>query len=458
MRRDDCDRKSHLRKLVPGTSRPICRARSRELRRLSYCVMSQLNHPTRTLLKRSPFAASDEEANDRYLAHKSVDPFPEIPSALLNSADLSDYANKTALIFPFYDDDENLKAAAYRVRILGEIVYWEADGLLKSCVLEEDDQFVLAPNSITYITLEPVFRIPDYIKAWFNLDASHVFKGLFLNSGFIDPGFVGRLVLPLHNPTGNEYLLSARDSLIWITLMKISPWTPWEQPVLFNTTVRTGKFRKFPDHKKNPTIEDRLKEAAGPTGSVRPASAFIPGNRESSRPPPPGPDEMAKASDATAAGSAATLDALVKACDQMATMVVAGLKTSAEMAAASQASFKTLTEAKIADATATLTESANRNRTITPRSKWSLDEFILKATLVFAILASSATNISLMKKTENVSPAEPTNLNRSPAANPADTSPPGTSEPQRPRPQKNRHGSKRFPTHSTTQTTPAQHF
>lgn len=247
--------------------------------------MSQPNYPKRTFLKRSPFAESDEEANDRYLAHKSVDPFPEIPSALLNSADLSDYANKTALIFPFDDDDENLKAAAYRVRILGEIVYWEAGGLLKSCLLGEDDQFVLAPNSITYITLEPVFRIPDYIKVWFNLDASHVYKGLFLNSGFIDPGFVGRLVLPLHNPTANEYLLKARDSLIWITLMKISPWTPWEQPVLFNTTVRTGKFRKFPDHKKNPTIEDRLKEALGLNNSIRNASAVILANVPNSSKP-----------------------------------------------------------------------------------------------------------------------------------------------------------------------------
>src|ERR1051325_9835540 len=120
----------------------------------------------------SRFPESDEEANDRYLAYKSVDPFPEISSALLNSADVSDYANKTGLIFPFDDDDENLKAAAYRVRILGEIVYWGADGLLKSCLLGADDQFVLAPNSITFITLEPFFRIPDYIKVWFNLDRS----------------------------------------------------------------------------------------------------------------------------------------------------------------------------------------------------------------------------------------------------------------------------------------------
>lgn len=213
-------------------------------------------------LGNSTFANSDEEANCRYLTHKSVDPFPEIPSALLNSADLFDYVATTGLIFPFDEDDEGLRAAAYRVRVLGEIVYWEAGGSLKSCGLADDDQFVLAPNSVTYITLEPVFRIPDYIKVWFNLDASHVHKGLFLNSGFVDPGFVGRLVLPLHNPTANEYLLKARDPLIWITLMKISQVAQWEQPALF-TPVR-GKFGKFPPPElERQTIHDRLEEAVG---------------------------------------------------------------------------------------------------------------------------------------------------------------------------------------------------
>jgi deoxycytidine triphosphate deaminase len=236
--------------------------------------MSQTQQPKPGGMNFSRFSESDEEASDRYRIHKAVDPFSDVPSAFLNSADISDYVAETGLIFPFDDHDENLKAAAYRVRILGEIVYWEVGGVKKSSVLGENDEFILPANSITFITLEPVFRIPDYIKVWFTLDASHVYKGLLLNSGFIDPGFVGRLVLPLHNPTANQYPLRGRDSLIWITLMKISPLPQWTQRVLFKT-VRTGKFREFPDRKKNPKIEDHLTEAVGFGGSIRTASAVI---------------------------------------------------------------------------------------------------------------------------------------------------------------------------------------
>lgn len=209
----------------------------------------------------SQFADSDEDAKDRYLAHKSVDPFPEIPSALLNTADFSDYVATTGLIFPFEEDDENLKLASYNVRLLGEIVYWTQDREEKSFVIGEGDELRLPANSIAYIMPEPIFRIPDYIKVWFHLDASHVHKGLYLNAGFIDPGFVGRLCLPLHNPTAKEYLLRACDPLIWITLMKISQVAQWEQPVLFKS-VR-GKFREFPQRKLKPLqrIDDYREKA-----------------------------------------------------------------------------------------------------------------------------------------------------------------------------------------------------
>lgn len=197
----------------------------------------------------SRYAATDEQAARKYFAYKSIDPFPDIPSALLNSADISDYVATTGLIFPFEEDDDNLKSAALRVRMLGDIVYWGSDGEKRSCVLNEGEEFRLAANSITYVTLEPYFRIPDYIKVWFHLDASHVYKGLYLNASFIDPGFVGRLSLPLHNPTANEYVLRARDSLIWVTFMKISPLPQWGQHDLF-AKVRRGRFREFPERKK----------------------------------------------------------------------------------------------------------------------------------------------------------------------------------------------------------------
>jgi hypothetical protein len=54
----------------------------------------------------SQFAQTDEEAEVRYEKFKSLDPFPEIPPALLNSADIEDYVAKTGMLFPFDPSDK----------------------------------------------------------------------------------------------------------------------------------------------------------------------------------------------------------------------------------------------------------------------------------------------------------------------------------------------------------------
>ena len=215
------------------------------------------------------FAESQEEAERRYLACKSFDPFPSIPPALLNSADISDYVSATGMICPFDDSEDTLKSASYRVRILGECVYWDDQGERRTIVLEKGDEFRLRPNSITFVGLEPVFRLPDYIALRFNLDISHVYKGLLLGTGpLVDPGFVGRLFIPLHNLTANEYVLRAHDSIIWMEFTKLSPLPRWGQSRL--TQIQRGKFREFPARKlERKTISDYLERAVGREGTVR---------------------------------------------------------------------------------------------------------------------------------------------------------------------------------------------
>lgn len=53
------------------------------------------------------FPASDAEAQERFQKTRSEDPFPEIPSALLNSADLLEYIAATGMVHPFRVDPED---------------------------------------------------------------------------------------------------------------------------------------------------------------------------------------------------------------------------------------------------------------------------------------------------------------------------------------------------------------
>lgn len=215
------------------------------------------------------FAQSEAEATRRYLTYKSLDPFPTIPPALLNSADISDYVSATGMICPFDDGKEMLKSASYRVCILGECVYWDDRGTKRTVNLLEGGEFKLPPNSISFVSLEPVFRLPDYLAIRFNLDISHVYKGLLLGTGpLVDPGFVGRLFIPLHNLTANEYTLRAYDSIIWMEFTKLSPVAKWGQSELIQ--IQMGRFREFPARKlQRKTIADYLERAVGRENSVR---------------------------------------------------------------------------------------------------------------------------------------------------------------------------------------------
>ena len=214
------------------------------------------------------FADNDNEAEKRFNKFKTKDPFPSIPSALLNSADIADYAAATGMIFPFEEDDLKLKSASYRIDILGKCVYWDEKGEKKSLILERGQELIFKPNSIIFVTVEPMFRIPDYIALRFNLQISHVYKGLLVGTGpLVDPGFVGKLSLPLHNLTANEYILKGGDSIIWMEFTKVSPNDIWRSAI--DSATRSGSYRGFPARKNLKQIDDYLEKAVGRGRNVR---------------------------------------------------------------------------------------------------------------------------------------------------------------------------------------------
>lgn len=215
-------------------------------------------------------AASDEDAQARYERWRTSDPFPDIPPALLNSADLQDYVAATGMIDPFKPDRDSLKPASYAIPLEGEVLFWEESFDERSGKpnqrerrfdLKPGDHLRLRRNSIVYVTLAPVLRLPNYIAARFNLTILDIYRGLLVGTGpLVDPGFVGRLHLPLHNYTANDYDIVANEAMVWMEFTKLSPNSAWTSPVP-EPPERTASFASFPLRKlERELISDYLKD------------------------------------------------------------------------------------------------------------------------------------------------------------------------------------------------------
>ncbi len=224
--------------------------------------MTNANQP------QSPFAQTPEEALERFNEYKSKDPFPDILPALLNSADIYDYVAVTAMIHPF--DPEKLKSASYAVPILGKVVYWDENNEKQVEIINKGDEFILRQNSIAFVTIEPMLRLPDYIAFRFNLKITNVYRGILLGTGpLVDPGFDGKLSIPLHNLTTNDYKFVGGEDLIWMEFTKLSPNQRWHTSNTNSSPIpRTGQYKPFPPGKALPDVEGYLRKA-DPHRSIR---------------------------------------------------------------------------------------------------------------------------------------------------------------------------------------------
>ena len=227
------------------------------------------------------FAQSDADAKQKYKTYKSKDPFPQIAPALLNSADIMDYVAATGMIYPFYPeldkDDRDVKywkTASYEIRLLGKCVYWDEKGKKVVDEISEGNEFILRRNSIAFVTLEPRFQIPDYIALRFNLKITHIYRGILLGTGpLVDPGFNGKISIPLHNLTTNDYIFRGGEGLIWMEFTKLSDNNTWDKE---NRPIqRLGKLRRFPEGKSLSDVEDFLRKAyPGPIRSSIPEAIY----------------------------------------------------------------------------------------------------------------------------------------------------------------------------------------
>jgi deoxycytidine triphosphate deaminase len=183
-----------------------------------------------------------------YEQFRSNDPFPDIAPALLNSADLTDYIRTVRIVEPFVE--KNLKPASYEIPFAGTVYWWNADSgrLERKDIKSKDDVFTLESNSIAFVHLATDLFLPDYIAIRFNLRITHVHQGLLLGTGpLVDPGFCGRLLVPLHNLTANKYTLVHGNGFIWVEFTKLSPNERWKSKA---AQKKTGKYIEFPQDKK----------------------------------------------------------------------------------------------------------------------------------------------------------------------------------------------------------------
>ena len=205
-----------------------------------------------------------DEAKAKFARWKDADPFPLISPALLNSADIDDYMRETAMVFPYFPDDLNKrKTASYALSVGTEIAYWNPKNPAKSPirVLKKGDAVVIPSNSLIYVRTAELFQLPNYIAVRFNLHIDLVHKGLLLGTGpLVDPGFFGRLMVPLHNLTSNTYVLSVGDDFIWAEFTKTSMTDRWKQQSA-DIMTQSGALVPFPERKTDKSLADYVNNA-----------------------------------------------------------------------------------------------------------------------------------------------------------------------------------------------------
>lgn len=150
----------------------------------------------------------------------------KIPDTLLTSKHIMEVVQATGIVSPFFYSDglrkDRLKKAAYEGRVGSKAYIYKEKNCPEKIFDSSTDEYLMVPrNSIVFVESDLDFRIPDFIALRFNLQIQHVHRGLLLGTGpLIDPGFWGKLCIPLHNLTDEDYEIPKNEGLIWIEFTK----------------------------------------------------------------------------------------------------------------------------------------------------------------------------------------------------------------------------------------------
>jgi len=221
-----------------------------------------------------------KSADEKYNDFRTKDPFPNTANALLNSKDIAKYVLTTGLIDGF--EPERLRGATYTCSFSGAYLYWNGKDFKKNILNGDGKPLIIAPNSITYLEIEQEFKIPEYMVLRFNLLVHHVYKGLLLGTGpVVDPGFVGKLYIPLHNFTTNTYEIKKGAALIDVEFTKLSEGKEWElkAATALSKTVKALDFSSLTyipkEIKANRTLDEYIQRALQGDGSFKKSDDIV---------------------------------------------------------------------------------------------------------------------------------------------------------------------------------------
>jgi deoxycytidine triphosphate deaminase len=152
------------------------------------------------------------------------DPDPSSQGILLSDR-IQFYVQAFGLIDPF--DQAHLAPASYDLS-LGKDCWcaqYTKDTGRSTRELPSGSDLIIEPNSIVYVTSGEVLRLPFYLTARFNLRLRLLHEGLLVGTGpQVDPGFRGRLSVPLHNVSSQRIALRAGERFAVIEFQQTTPF------------------------------------------------------------------------------------------------------------------------------------------------------------------------------------------------------------------------------------------
>ena len=139
-----------------------------------------------------------------------IDPDQQAAAGILLSDRIRCNVECADLIMPFIET--NLGPASYDLTLGSECAYCNhtKDTGRAERILSPNEELVIPPNSIVFVSTAEFPNLPFYLVARFNLKLRYLHEGLLVGTGpQIDPGFSGKLSCPLHNISSEKVCLQA---------------------------------------------------------------------------------------------------------------------------------------------------------------------------------------------------------------------------------------------------------
>jgi len=169
-----------------------------------------------------------------------IDPFGTdtrvMSGAVLLAEDILRYVNEFNVLLDQSDFSKGkLKGASYTMtpHPSDAWMFDESAGQVRLAVREDSKgpYYVVPKHSLVFIKLRQRLRIPFYVIGRHNLKISYVYQGLLLGTGpQVDPGYVGNLIIPLHNLTTEVVKIHINESFVSIDFVRTTPMALGDNP------------------------------------------------------------------------------------------------------------------------------------------------------------------------------------------------------------------------------------